>query len=76
MKDVLKPIQYIVIGSNNFWYAITNSKKEAKAITKRILEDKSDKESNFYADPESNNRPFRPEEIYIYQAQKLITIIK
>ena len=72
-KDILRPQQYLVIGSNNFWYAIANSKKEAKTIAKEIMEDFSDEESNHYKDPESGNRPFRPEEIYIYQAKELIT---
>jgi len=58
--------QYILVGSNNFWYAIEDSKKEAIRVRKAILNEDGD-----YSDPESGYIPDTPSEVYIYEAKEV-----
>lgn len=60
-------IKYLVIGSNNFWYATCTYKKEALAIAKEI-QSKEDYDQILFGDPESNYFPEQPSRIYIYKA--------
>lgn len=64
-------IKYIVIGSNNFWYAACTSKKEALAIAKEI-QNKEDYEKYCFGDPESNYFPEQPSRIYVYKADLVL----
>ena len=63
--------QYLIIGSNNFWYSIENSEQDAIKSAKYIKRnhDKCD-----YADPESGQRPNKPKEMYIYKAEQIKSI--
>jgi hypothetical protein len=61
--------QYLVIGSNNFWYAIENSLKDAKK-TMHIV--KSD--NGAFSDPETGHTPDVPENVYIYEAKEIKSI--
>lgn len=66
--------EYLVIGSNNFWYAMCYSLKEAKAEAKKVMKYKSkyDDEGNpNYEDMESGHNPFTPNTIYIYEAKEV-----
>ena len=58
--------KYIVLGSNNFWYALLNTKKEAKEFVKNFL-----KLDESFADPESGYSPEAPEDFYIYEAKEI-----
>jgi len=58
--------QYIVIGSNNFWYATVNSLKEARIEADLIARNKAD----YFSDELET-----PEEIYIYKAHEIETFI-
>lgn len=55
--------EYLVIGSNNFWYTATGSLADAKAEAADILAG-----NGSYGDEESGHQPNTPETIYIYQA--------
>ena len=57
--------QYLVIGSNNFWYSIVDTLKEAKQIAKEIKKQNPD---IIFADPETGHEPTIPETVYIYKA--------
>lgn len=61
--------EYLVIGSNNFWYGTHSSKKDALSEAKHILKGPSD-----YSDPESGNTPDIPETVYIYEANEIVQI--
>ncbi len=62
--------QYIIVGSNNFWYAMCDSLKEAQAEAKKIIKykDRFDEGNPNYCDEESSHHPFTPNELYIYEA--------
>jgi hypothetical protein len=57
--------QYLVIGSNNFWYSIADTLQEAKQTAKEI---KKKNPYMVFADPETGNEPTAPETVYIYKA--------
>ena len=58
---------YLVIGSDNFWYSMDSSLKEAKETIEHIKSDPS-----FYGNPESNQRQSEPPEtLYIYKAEEV-----
>jgi hypothetical protein len=56
--------EYLLLGTNNFWYAVASSLKEAKELKKDILSDAS---GQLFGDPESGHCPEKPTDIYIYQ---------
>ena len=59
--------QYLIIGSNNFWYASgLETLKEAKREIKEIKKNASD-----YSDPETGYIPELPEKFYIYEAKEI-----
>lgn len=68
--------EYLVIGSNNFWYDTCGTLKEAKAEAKTILKykNKYDEGNPNYGDEESGHNPFTPNTIYIYEAKEIIRI--
>lgn len=61
---------YLVIGSNDFWYAIEDSRKNAVAFAKSILKD----EAGYFDDPETGHSPERPEILYIYKAEEVARV--
>lgn len=62
--------EYLVIGSNNFWYAsCLETLKEAKEIANDVIEN-----SNGYSDPESGHEPEEPETVYIYKAYEIARV--
>lgn len=57
---------YIVVGSNNFWYAQCDTKKEAQQVIKDILD------GGGYSNPENDEAPEIPQErIYIFEAYEV-----
>jgi len=65
----MKNKKYLILGSNNFWYGICDTKKEVAETIKDIKLDPTD-----YEDPESGYQPDAPSELTIYQAQEIDTI--
>ena len=67
MAKTKKKSEYIIIGSDNFWYASgLSSLKEAKKEIKNIKRNIS---KGHYADPETGQmRDELPEKFYIYKA--------
>jgi len=65
--------EYLVIGSNNFWYAICSTLKEARRVKKEVMEGRKDKINYDYGDEESYpmHHPFRPNNIYIYESVEI-----
>lgn len=61
--------EYLIVGSNNFWYAICLSKKEALKQAKEIMNDKDEVNYN-YGNEEmtGDTAPYKPETLYIYKA--------
>ncbi len=58
--------EYLVIGSNNFWYSVDTTLKDAITtikIAKRCPDE--------FADPESGHIPDKPETFYIYKAEEI-----
>ena len=62
--------EYLVIGSNNFWYASCDTLKEAKQIKKEVMKEPKDEVNYNYGNGESNpiHHPFGPDNIYIYES--------
>jgi len=61
--------EFLIIGSNNFWYATCDTLKEAKEIKRDILKGLEDEINNDYGNDESPSfHPFKPETVYIYEA--------
>ena len=58
--------EYLIIGSNNFWYSIETSLKNAIATVKKIK-----KEHSGFGDPETRHTPEMPETFYIYKAEEI-----
>jgi hypothetical protein len=59
--------QYLIIGSNNFWYAgCLKSKGDIKAELEEIL-----KCHKAYEDPETGHHPEMPEKFYVYEAKEI-----
>lgn len=58
--------EYLVIGSNNFWYSIEDTEKDARITARSILEGEEG-----YEDPETGNEPSTPSEVFIYKASKV-----
>ena len=56
--------EYLVIGSNNFWYATCDTLSEAKEEVKNLCVEAD----NDYGDPETGHKPELPYHIYIYKA--------
>ena len=73
-KQEEKQEVFLVIGSNNFWYSMCETLKEAKKIRKQILKYKSryDEGNIGYEDPESGHNPLTPNEVYIYKSTEII----
>jgi len=65
--------EYLVIGSNNFWYASCDTLKEAKQIKKEIMREPKDEMNYDYGDEESypTHHPFGPDNIYIYESTEI-----
>lgn len=55
---------YFLIGSNNFWYAMDSSLKEAKSSLRMVESKEID-----YSDPETGHTPEVPNELYIIKGQ-------
>lgn len=64
----LNKLEYLLIGSNNFWYGIESNLKNAKERRKNIIENKG----TGYDDPETRQQPERIEDIYIYQSREVL----
>ena len=60
-----KKTEYLIIGSNNFWYAMEDTYKHALERAKEI---RADHNNCGFADMESGHEPEEPETLYIYQA--------
>lgn len=58
--------EYLVIGSNNFWYASEITLKNADATAKEILRD-----AGGFSDSETGYQPEKPETLYIYEAKEI-----
>lgn len=58
--------EYLIIGSNNFWYSIETSLKNAITTVKEIK-----KENTGFGDPETGHEPEMPETFYIYKAEEI-----
>lgn len=56
--------EYLLLGTNNFWYAVASSLKEAKELKRDILNDTS---GQLFGDPESGHCPEKPTDVYIYE---------
>lgn len=63
--------KYLVLGSNNFWYALCYTKKEAIAIANDLKSEEEYEKCDF-GDPESNYHPNKPDAVHIYKIDKLI----
>lgn len=74
IMDIIEPEEkhvFLVIGSNNFWYAQCDTLKCAKECKKEVLKHKGDEEDYRYGDEESGHKPFRPERLFIFKAIEL-----
>ncbi len=60
--------EYLIIGSNNFWYGIESNLKDAKELQKDILEN----ENTDFCDPETGHQPEVPDDVYIYKSEEII----
>lgn len=56
--------EYLIIGSNNFWYSTCSNKKEVANEIKNISE-----APGYYGDPETGYRPEKPKKIFVYKAK-------
>ena len=65
--------EYLVIGSNNFWYASCSTLKEARQVKKEIMKSRKDKINYDYGNEESypTYHPFRPDSVYIYKSVEI-----
>ena len=65
--------EYLVIGSNNFWYASCDTLKEAKQIKKEVMKEPKDEVNYNYRNEESNSihHPFGPDNIFIYESKEI-----
>ena len=59
---------YIIVGSNNFWYTMCNSKKGAIDEANKLM---SGDTETIYGDQESGHVPNPPEELFIYKAEEI-----
>ncbi len=66
--------EYLVIGSNNFWYASCDTSKEAKQIKKEVMKEPKDEVNYNYGNDEQclSYHPLKPEVVYIYEAKELL----
>ncbi len=62
---VNKKTYYFVIGSNNFWYSMDTTLKDAKDTLKHI------KKNDIYGDPESGYNPEYPNTAYIVKGEMI-----
>jgi phage-related protein len=64
---------YLVIGSNNFWYASCDTLEEAKQIKREVMKEPKDEVNYNYGNEESNptHHPFSPDNIYIYESTEI-----
>lgn len=62
--------EYIIVGSNNFWYAsCIETKKEALAEAKKIMKHKGEQNRNYGNDEMyGDTAPYKPDTLYIYEA--------
>lgn len=58
---------YLIIGSNNFWYAQHTNKREAIAEAKEI----ANGDMTGFEDPETGHVPEQPEQCYVYEAYEV-----
>jgi len=60
-------IKYIIVGSDNFWYACSSNLKQIKEDIENIKENITD-----YADPENGkHREELPETLYVYKVEEI-----
>lgn len=55
-----KPTEYLVVGDNNYWYALEDSLEKAKAMAEMVA-------IGDFSNKETDNLPL-PDQIYIYKA--------
>lgn len=55
--------EYLIIGSNNFWYGVESNLKDAKEMSKDILEGKN----TDFCDPDTGHQPEVPDDVYVYK---------
>ena len=62
--------EYLVIGSNNFWYASCDTLKEAKQIKKEVMKEPKNEVNYNYGNEEiyPTYYPLRPNIVYIYES--------
>jgi len=60
------PTVYLIVGSNNFWYAMLTDKKDFRSEVKMIRQNPQG-----YSDPESGHIPDNPEMLYVYAAKEI-----
>ena len=60
--------EYLIIGDNNFWYAICETLKEAKAQIRKI---KKDGNSGYGCAICSEEPCCKPDNLYIYEAKEI-----
>jgi hypothetical protein len=61
---------YILVGSNNFWYAYSDDLEELRKQAQAIISLKDDDDSG-YSDPESGHRPLPPDTLYLYEVKEI-----
>lgn len=74
--------KYLVIGSNNFWYGLCDTKREAEELAQHImqggradLENKNPQYEDSFSDPESGHTPETPQEcVYVYEAVEVARV--
>jgi len=57
--------EYLIIGSNNFWYSTESTLGNAVITAKEIR-----REHSGFSDPETGHKPEKPETLYIYEARE------
>ncbi|MFA6273915.1 MAG: hypothetical protein WC662_02030 [Candidatus Paceibacterota bacterium] len=65
--------EYLVIGSNNFWYASCDTLKEAKQVKKEVMKGRKNRINYDYGDEENypTHHPFRPNSVYVYKSVEI-----
>ena len=69
MKKYIRETRYIIIGSNNFWYASDDTLKDAKESLADIK--KNYKRDYDFRDPESGYSPEKPKEFMLFESRRI-----
>ncbi|OGG61804.1 hypothetical protein A3C21_01090 [Candidatus Kaiserbacteria bacterium RIFCSPHIGHO2_02_FULL_59_21] len=59
--------KYLVVGSNNFWYASARGKANALKLARDVVNSRT----SSYGDPETDYSPNTPEGVYVYEARQI-----